>query len=163
MPAITTRSEHTGHCIKMHRSLAQFCQPAASNHTLYLVDCITIMFGFRFSVHTGDRHRGAAMNKNFTGLVAHCRRLRGRICPGGYERKPKETDRPWRASPSACPPSFRLPFSHERLVGRSYHRRHGSRLNLLACASHPRGSPGPRSSRSNWTSCRLDMAHQPKS
>ena len=34
---------------------------------------------------------------------------------------------------------------------------------LLACASHPRGSPGPRSSRSNWTPCRLDMAHQPKS
>jgi hypothetical protein len=53
MPAITTRSEHTGHCIKMRRSLARFSRPEASNQTLFLVDFITIMSGFRFSVHTG--------------------------------------------------------------------------------------------------------------
>jgi transposase InsO family protein len=52
MPAITTRSEHTGHCVKMRRSLARFSRPEASNQTLFLTDFITIMSGFRFSVHT---------------------------------------------------------------------------------------------------------------
>ena len=46
--------------IRTHRSLHKdapisrpFSRPEASNQTLFLVDFITIMSGFRFSVHTG--------------------------------------------------------------------------------------------------------------
>src|SRR5207247_1199545 len=53
MPAITTRSERTGHWIRMRRSFARFSRPETSNHTQFLVHFITITSGPRFSVHTG--------------------------------------------------------------------------------------------------------------
>jgi hypothetical protein len=37
----------------MRRSFDRFSQPETSNHTLFLVDFITITSGPRFSVHTG--------------------------------------------------------------------------------------------------------------
>src|SRR5262249_12318868 len=50
--AITTTSERIAHSTKMHRSLAWFSGPEASNRTPSLADFITTTSGFRFSVHT---------------------------------------------------------------------------------------------------------------
>src|SRR5690348_14125248 len=52
MPTITTRSERTDHWVRMRRSFDRFSQPETSNHTLFLVDFITITYVPRFSVHT---------------------------------------------------------------------------------------------------------------
>ena len=46
-------SGRTGHWIKMRRSRAPFSGSDLSIHTRSLADFITIMCGFRFSVHTG--------------------------------------------------------------------------------------------------------------
>jgi hypothetical protein len=48
MPAITTRSECTGHWIRMRRSPVQSSRPETSNHTLFWVDFITITPGSSF-------------------------------------------------------------------------------------------------------------------
>ena len=58
MPAITMTSERTGHWTKMRRSLGRFSGSGISRHTRFSADFITIMSGFRFSVHTGFRRRG---------------------------------------------------------------------------------------------------------
>jgi hypothetical protein len=55
IPAITTRSERTGHWTRMRRSPVQSSRLETSNHTLFLVDFITITSGPRFAVHTGQR------------------------------------------------------------------------------------------------------------
>ena len=56
MPAITTRSERTGHWIRMRRSPVQSSRPETSNHTLFWVDFITITPGSKFSAYTRCRH-----------------------------------------------------------------------------------------------------------
>ena len=53
MPAIATRSERTGHWIKMRRFHAPFSRPDQLNHRRFWAVSITITSGFRFSVHTG--------------------------------------------------------------------------------------------------------------
>ena len=53
MLLITTRSERTGRWTKMLRSLARFSGSEQLIHTGSSADFITIMSGFRFSVHTG--------------------------------------------------------------------------------------------------------------
>src|SRR5262245_50599075 len=53
--ATTMTSDRTGHWTKMHRSLARFSGPGASNPCRSWADSITITSGFEFSVHTADR------------------------------------------------------------------------------------------------------------
>src|SRR4029450_5465155 len=52
MPAITTKSEHTGRWTKMHRRFVPFSGSGTSRHTRSSVGFITITYGFRFSVQT---------------------------------------------------------------------------------------------------------------
>src|SRR5262249_34276356 len=55
MHAITTTSEHIAHSTKMHRSLARFSRPEASNRIPSLADFITTTSGFRvFGTHNGS-------------------------------------------------------------------------------------------------------------
>src|ERR1017187_5156333 len=58
MLAITTTSERIGHWTKMRRSLAPFSGLESSVHARSLVAIITIMSGFRFSVHTAGERLG---------------------------------------------------------------------------------------------------------
>src|SRR5262245_53513116 len=52
MPAITTRSEHIDHWIKMPQRFARFSGSGPSPHTRSLAGFIIVTFRFRFSVHT---------------------------------------------------------------------------------------------------------------
>ena len=69
-------------------------------------------------------YSGAAMNKGFTGLMAHCRHLRSPICRAGKNRKLKEIGELWRASPNGCRPSIRRPCSHVLSTDHSYLQHH---------------------------------------
>jgi hypothetical protein len=60
--AIITTSESIGHWTKLHRLLAQFSGPEASNRSPSSADSITAMPGFRYSVHTGGISFQAAGN-----------------------------------------------------------------------------------------------------
>ena len=53
MPAITMTSERTGHWTKMRQPFVPFSGSGISRHTRFSADFITIMSGFRFSLHTG--------------------------------------------------------------------------------------------------------------
>jgi hypothetical protein len=55
MPAITTRSERTGHWIKMRQSPVRFSALEASNRSQSLAGFITTTSESRFSVHTAIR------------------------------------------------------------------------------------------------------------
>src|SRR5258707_5685112 len=52
MLAITTKSEHIGHWIRMRQSLARFSASVSSFHAPSWADFITTTLAFRFSVHT---------------------------------------------------------------------------------------------------------------
>src|SRR5215467_2922315 len=54
MPSITTRSGRTGRWTKMHPPIAPLSGSETLRHMLSWAACITIMYGFRFSVHTTD-------------------------------------------------------------------------------------------------------------
>jgi hypothetical protein len=62
MPAITTKSEHTGRWTKMHRRFVPFNGSGTSRHTPSSGGFITITYGFRFSVQTG-RQKGSDSQK----------------------------------------------------------------------------------------------------
>ena len=99
MPTITTASGPTVHRIKMRRSLAQFSGPEASNRTPSLADFITITFGARFSVQTGQGQTGAEHVKSVRATLEAssltCCTIGGSLCHragsaevlGGRERK----------------------------------------------------------------------------
>ena len=53
MPNITTASEPIDLWTRMRRSLGRFTEPVSFVHASFWADCITNMFVFRFSVHTG--------------------------------------------------------------------------------------------------------------
>ena len=79
MPAITTRSERTGHWIKMRRSPARSSRLEASNRTQSLVDFITTTSESRFSVHTTDSKDffpgNARISARFLGVARVCKRV----------------------------------------------------------------------------------------
>src|SRR4029453_10372365 len=54
MPAITTKSEHTGRSPKLLRRFVPFSGSGTSRHTRSSVGFITITYGFRFSVQTAS-------------------------------------------------------------------------------------------------------------
>ncbi len=56
MAAITTTVERTDDWTKMRRPFAPFSGPETSHHTRFSAGFITIMCGFRFTVHMGLNH-----------------------------------------------------------------------------------------------------------
>jgi hypothetical protein len=69
--------------------------------------------------------------RRFYSSAPLCRCGGAAACLTGKPRKPNETEGRSRVSPRRCRPSFRLPFSHARLAGRSYLRHRGSQSNPI--------------------------------
>src|SRR5262249_49667780 len=84
--AITTTSERTGRWTRMHRPFVPFSVPESSTHTRSSADCITITFGFRFSVHTTYYAPGFRGLRRFARYQFRCDWLdrRGGAAPTGH-------------------------------------------------------------------------------